>query len=165
MENKTHWKKNLDSRYISGEDLQSGFKGLKQEMIVCIEKTNEGKTFDKKKQDDVVVSALYLKEVNGNSLYKPVVLNKTNARFFIKEFSSEYIEDWIGKPVIMYAQKDSRHGYVVRFKTYVKPTLVADSDNFKKAKLAIQKSGFTIDQVKAKYIVSTEVEKLLLDGK
>jgi len=31
METKTLWKKNLDSKYISGEDLQLGNKGLKPE--------------------------------------------------------------------------------------------------------------------------------------
>jgi hypothetical protein len=57
--------------------------------------------------------------------------------------------------------KDSRHGYVVRFDKYVLPTLVKDSENFNKCKLAIEKSGFTIEQIKGKYQVSAEVEALL----
>ena len=159
---KTHWKKNNDSNFISGEDLMSGLKGLKPEMIVTIEKFNDAESFDQKKQSKIVVSALYLKEVGGNNLYKPVILNKTNAKFFVKETNSDFVDDWIGKPVIVYAQKDSRHGHVVRFKKYVFPTLQANTPDFEKCKLAIEKSGFTIDQIRLKYQVSSEVEKLLL---
>ena len=159
--NKTLWKKNLDSKYISGEDLQLSNKGLKPEMVVTIERFNDDKTFDKQKNSDVIISALYLKEVNGAALYKPVVLNRTNAKFFVKETGSDFMEDWLNKPVIVYAQKDSRHGFVVRFKSYVKPNLVKDSEMFKQAKIALEKGTATMDKIKSKYQVSTEVEGLL----
>jgi len=158
---KTHWKKNNDSNFISGEDLISGLKGLKPEMIVVIEKFNDAESFDQKKQSKITVSALYLKEVNGGSLYKPVILNKTNAKFFVKETNSDFVDDWINKPVVVYAQKDARHGYVVRFKKYVFPILQPNTSEFEKCKLAIEKSGYTIDQIRQKYQVSSEVEKLL----
>lgn len=158
---KTLWKKNLDSKYISGEDLQLSNKGLKPEMIVTIERFNDDKTFDKQKNSDVIVSALYLKEVNGAALYKPVILNRTNAKFFVKETGSDFMEDWLNKPVIVYAQKDSRHGFVVRFKSYVKPNLVKDSEMFKQAKIALEKGTATMDKIKSRYQVSTEVEGLL----
>lgn len=159
--NKTLWKKNLDSKYISGEDLQLSNKGLKPEMVVTIERFNDDKTFDKQKNSDVIISALYLKEVNGAALYKPVVLNRTNAKFFVKETGSDFMEDWLNKPVIVYAQKDSRHGFVVRFKSYVKPNLVKDSEMFKQAKIALEKGAATMDKIKSRYQVSTEVEAAL----
>jgi hypothetical protein len=159
--NKTLWKKNLDSKYISGEDLQLSNKGLKPEMVVTIERFNDDKTFDKQKNSDVIISSLYLKEVNGAALYKPVVLNRTNAKFFVKETGSDFMEDWLNKPVIVYAQKDSRHGFVVRFKSYVKPNLVKDSEMFKQAKIALEKGTATMDKIKSRYQVSTEVEGLL----
>jgi hypothetical protein len=158
---KTLWKKNLDSKYISGEDLQLSNKGLKPEMVVTIERFNDDKTFDKQKNSDVIVSALYLKEFNGAALYKPVVLNRTNAKFFVKETGSDFMEDWLNKPVIVYAQKDSRHGFVVRFKSYVKPNLVKDSEMFKQAKIALEKGTATMDKIKSRYQVNTEVEGLL----
>jgi hypothetical protein len=158
---KTLWKKNLDSKYISGEDLQLGNKGLKPEMIVTLERFNDDKTFDKNKAADIIVSALYLKEVNGLALYKPVILNRTNAKFFVKEMGSDFMEDWLNNPVIVYACKDSRHGYVVRFKSYVKPNLIKDSDNFKNCKIALEKGTGTMEMIKNKYNVSTEVEALL----
>lgn len=165
MEQKTHWKKNLDSQYISGEDLKDSLNGLKPELVVTIDRFTDGETFDQNKQAKVIKSALYLKDLNGKNLYKPTLLNKTNAKFLIKEFNSEWMEDWIGKPFVIYAQKDARHGFVVRFKSHVLPTLIKDSENFKNCKIAIQKSGYTVEQIRTKYNVSLELEKLLTDGK
>lgn len=44
---------------------------------------------------------------------------------------------------------------------YELPELIKDSENFNKCKLAIEKSGFTIEQIKLKYKVSEEIEQLL----
>lgn len=159
---KTHWKKNNDSRYIAGEDLQTEFHGLRKEMNVVIDKFEDTETFDQNKNSKIIKTGLFLKELNGTPLYKPVILNNTNAKFFLKETGSDFMEDWIGVPVVIYAQKDSRHGYVVRFKKYYMPQLVKDSERFHKAKKAIHEQGFTIDQIKKKYQVSAEVEKLLI---
>jgi len=161
METKTIWKKNLDSAFVFGEDLILGVKGLKPEMVVTLNNFKDDVTFDQNKQAKITITGLYLKEVGGNDLYKPVILNKTNAKFFVKETGSVYMEDWIGKQVTIYAQKDSRFGYVVRFKSYVKPTLIAGTDNFNKAKTALLSGSYTMDQVKSRYVVSAEVEALL----
>jgi hypothetical protein len=159
---KTHWKKNNDSNFISGEDLISGLKGLKSEMIVMIDKFNDAESFDQKNQSKIVVSALFLKDITGKPLYKPVILNKTNAKFFVKETGSDFIDDWLNVPVTLYAMPDKRHGHVVRFKKFAKTELIKDSENFKNCKLAIQNSGFTMDKIRLKYNVSSEVEQLLL---
>ena len=158
----THWKKHLDSRYISGEDLLNELHGLKKEMIVCIERFTDVETFDQKKQAKELKTGLFLKEVNGTSLYKPVVLNATNAKFFVKETGSPIVDNWIGHPVIIYACPDSRHGHVVRFKKYALPVLVKGSQNFINCQTAIHTNGFTMDQIRKKYTVSSEVEQLLM---
>jgi len=159
---KTHWKKNNDSNYISGEDLQNSLKGLKPEMVVMIDKFSDAESFDQKNQSKITVSALYLKDLNGKALYKPVILNRTNAKFFSKETNSDFIDDWLNVPVIIYAQPDKRHGFVVRFKKFAKIDLIAGSENFNKCKLAIINSGFTMDQIRTRYNVTKEVEQLLL---
>lgn len=160
-ETKTHWRKNNDSKFISGEDLKAELNGLKSEMLVSIEKFSDAETFDQNKQAKTVVTGLWLKDHNtGKALYKPAILNKTNAKFFVKETGSDFIDDWIGRPVILFALKDSRHGWVTRFKTYIKPTLIKDSENFTKVKQAMA-NGYTMDQVKSRYVVSKEVEDLL----
>lgn len=132
MENLTHWKKNNDPRYISGEDLRDGEqigKGLRPEMVVTIAKFDDKETFDQTTQSKVVKTGFFLREYpSGKPLYKPLILNKTNAVFCINEFKSEFMEHWIDKPVVLFAQPDKRHGFVARFKKYYPPTTVSDKD-------------------------------------
>jgi len=123
MENLTHWKKNNDSRYISGEDLQGELKGLKREMVVVITKFEDADTFDQNTQSKAVRTGFFLKELNGKELYKPVILNNTNAKFCRQEFGSEFMEHWLNKPFILYAMADKRHGFVARFKKYYPPQI------------------------------------------
>lgn len=121
---KTPWRKNLDSRYISGEDLQYELKELKKEMVVVITSFEDVETFDQKKQTDVMKSGLFLKEYKtGAKLHKPAVLNVTNAKFLEKEFNSIYIDDYLNKPFIIFAMPDRRHGFVARFKKYYPPQI------------------------------------------
>lgn len=115
---KTHWKKNNDSRYISGEDLHSGLNGLLPEMAVIIIRFEDAETFDQSNNKTIIKTGLYLATLDNKPIYKPVILNNTNAKFCVKEFNSEFMEDWIGKPIVLYAQADRRHGYVARFKKY-----------------------------------------------
>lgn len=161
----THWKKNIDSKFISGEDLIASLNGLKPEMVVTLTDQKDAKTFDQKLNADVVKTSLYFTDQGGKALYKPAILNKTNAKFFEKETGTPEMESWYGRTVVMFAQKDSRHGHVVRFKSYIKPTLQSGTEPFNLCKTAIQKSGYTMDQIRQKYTVSTEIEKLLMDGK
>jgi hypothetical protein len=109
-----------------------------------------------------VITSLYFKDQTGKPIYKPAILNKTNAKFFEKETGTPEMESWYGRTVIMFAQKDSRHGHVVRFKSYIKPTLVLGSEDFNKCKTAMEKNGFTIEQIKTKYQVSNDVEQALI---
>jgi hypothetical protein len=131
-EKKTHWKKNNDSRYICGEDLKHGIsigKGLKDNMIVCITSFEDSETFDQKEQVKIIKTGLFLTDMETNELlYKPVILNNKNGEFCVKEFRSEFIEDWLNKPFVLYAQPDRRHGFVARFKKYF-PKAVASDQN------------------------------------
>jgi len=122
----THWRKNNDSRYISGEDLKAGLKGLKPEMNVTIERFEDAETFDQSTQKKLVKTGFFLREIGGTELYKPVILNNTNAKFCAKEFGSEFMEHWIGKPLTLYAMPDKRFGHVARFMKFVAPIATDD---------------------------------------
>lgn len=156
METKTHWKKNIDSRYISGEDLKSGLKGLKPEMPVYVDDMKDSPTFDQSTQKEVTKTALWLKELNGNKIYKPVILNVTNAKFFAKEFQSDFIEDWYNKPVVLYAAPDKRFGHVARFKKYYPPAKVTDANA-----IAVLTSAGTLEELGQKWGSLTGEEKKL----
>ena len=56
---KTHWKKNNDPRYISGEELKFELHGLKDNMVVQIVKFNDSETFDQANNSTVVKTGLF----------------------------------------------------------------------------------------------------------
>ena len=122
----THWKKNNDSRYISGEDLKAELRGLKSEMVVTLVKFTDAETFDQSTQAKVTKTGLYFNDESGKPLHKPLIMNNTNANFFKKECNSDFIEHWIGKTVVLYALADKRHGWVASLKKYYPPAQVDD---------------------------------------
>lgn len=130
MENqKTHWRKNLDPRYVSGEDLKNSLHGLRPEMVVCVHEMKDAPTFDQSQQKEVTKTSLWLMDMATKKvIYKPVILNVSNAKFFAKEFGSDFIEDWYGKPCVLFAQPDKRFGHVARFKKYYPPAQVTDTN-------------------------------------
>lgn len=130
---KTHWRKNLDPRYVSGEDLKNSLHGLKPEMVVCVHEMKDAPTFDQSTQKETIKTSLWLKDLATNHvIYKPVILNVSNAKTFAKEFGSDFIEDWYGKPIVLFAQPDKRFGHVARFKHYYAPAAVTDTEAIKK---------------------------------
>lgn len=115
----THWKKNNDSKYISGEDLNAELNGLKKEMDVEVVAFEDVKTYDQNQNEKITKTGLYLKEVGGQQLYKPLILNNTNAKVLAKVANSPIMEDWIGQKVTLFAKADSRFDWVARLKKYV----------------------------------------------
>jgi hypothetical protein len=139
METKTHWRKNLDPRYVSGEDLHASLHGLSPEMVVAVHEMKDAPTFDQSTQKEVTKTSLWLMDLAAKKvIYKPVILNVSNAKFFAKEFNSDYIEDWYGKPVLLFAQVDKRFGFVARFKHYFPTATITDTAAI--AKLSESKS-------------------------
>jgi len=130
-------------------------------MVVVVHKFTDSDTFDQKSQKEITKTALYLKDMSNKEVYKPAILNNTNAKFFIKEFGSEFMEDWLNKPVTIYACPDKRHGFVVRFKSYQKPVLQIDTPNYEKCVAALKSKSATMEAVKARYNVSADVEAKL----
>ncbi len=133
--NKTPFRKNLDKRYISGEDLKNGKemgKGLSPEMVVTLAKFNDAPAFDQKTQSEVNKTAIWMKEYpSGKLLYKPCLLNVTRSTFLSKELANNslFIDDCdTNKPFILYAKPDRRHGYVVAFKKFFKPNKASDKE-------------------------------------
>lgn len=159
METLTHWRKNNDPKYISGEDLKNGIelnKGLAPEMIVVIDRFEDAETFDQNKQAKTIKTGFYLKDLKGNKIYKPVILNNTNAAFCLKEFKSEFMEHWLNKPFILYAQADKRHGFVARFKKYYPAITVTDTEA-----LALLQCSTTLEDLQKKWLTLSVDEKNL----
>lgn len=102
-----------------------------------------------------------------NSINRKVITNLVKSvKTHLTNAEARNIGNWAGIKLDLYFDANVKMmGKVtggIRIKeNYPLPILVADSENFKNAKLAIEKSGFTIAQVKSKYFVSPEVEALL----
>jgi len=97
-------------------------------LIFTIAKFEDKETFDQTSQSKVTKSGFWLREYpSGKSLYKPLILNNTNAKFCINEFKSEFMEHWLDKPLVLWAMPDKRHGHVARFKKYYAPATVTDT--------------------------------------
>lgn len=130
-EKKEPWRKNLDKRYISGEDLKLGVemgKGLRPEMVVTLVKYEDSPAFDKSKQKEVDKTAIWLKDQEtGKVIYKPMLLNVRNGEFLEKEIGggSMFINDFDTTiPFVIYAKPDTRFGHVVMCKKhYAKSTV------------------------------------------
>jgi len=154
---KTHWRKNLDPRYVSGEDLKSSLHGLRPEMVVCVSDMKDALTFDQSTQKEVTKTSLWLTDLaTKQQIYKPVILNVSNAKFFAKEFNSDYIEDWYNKPVVLFAMPDKRFGHVARFKHYYPPAQVTDT-----AALAVLNKASSITELGELWVSLSPEEKKL----
>lgn len=165
MENKTHWKKNVDSRYISGEDLQNGQiigKGLLPEMVVEITNHTDADAYDQSSKESVKKTALYLIDVKAKkALYKPLLLNKTLVDFFRREFNSDFIEDWFNKPFTLFAQQDKRHGYVARARRYVAVKPAFDESRMDAAITNIKAGTITVEAIqKAATLTPDQLNRL-----
>lgn len=161
---KIPWRKNLDKRYISGEDLLMGEamgKGLRPEMVVTMAKFNDAPAFDQKQQAEVTKTAIWLNEYpSGKPLYKPVLLNVANGEFLSKEIGggSIYITDFDHtKPFVLWAMPDKRHGHVARFKKYYAPANVSDVNALAKLRAA-EKTSDALNAVWAE--LSADEKKL-----
>lgn len=118
-------------------------------------------------------TAGYFLEFTDN--VKPMVVNSGNRKIIAKicektknitAVESRKINNWIGLQIELYFDASVKMmgsvvgGIKVR-ETYPLPVLQANTPEFDKAKLAIEKSGYTVEQVRSKYQVSKEVEALL----
>jgi hypothetical protein len=160
---KTPWRKNLDKRYISGEDLLLGEemnKGLRKEMVVTLSKWEDSPAFDQKSQKEVDKTAIWLKEYpSGKPVYKPALLNVVNGAFLSKEIGGDslFIDDFdTTKPFVIYACPDKRHGHVARFKKYIAPNTTSD-----KSAIATLASSTTLAELQANWSKLTQPEQAL----
>ena len=92
-ETKTHWKKNFDYRFLSGDE-------LKGEVTVTIERVTTEEVFNPSTNSKEKALAVYFIGAK-----KGIVLNKTNAKAIAKVVGSPYQEDWIGKKIIIFPKQ------------------------------------------------------------
>ena len=156
MENKlTHWKKLTNPDYIGAYDFLPN-----EERIVTIKDVKrEIVTGTEGKKDECTVVHF----TEG----KPMILNATNSKSITKLTESPYIEQWVGHSFKLYVAKVKAFGEMhdalrIRSEKVVKqkPELKIGTPNFENCQAAL-KGGKTIEDIKAKYNVSPQVEAAL----
>lgn len=153
---KTHWKKLTNPDYIGayslpdGKDLTVKITEVKRELI-----TGTGG-----KKEECTVAYL-----QGQ---KPMILNNTNCKIIQKIYDTPFIEEWKNKAITIYVAKIKAFGednvecLRIRPTQPKKPELTATHAKFEDIKKALKDKTYTIEQFKAKYEISNEIEKQLL---
>lgn len=108
---------------------------------------------------------------------KPFILNATNAKMIAKLAESPFIEDWVGLEIVIGVEQvrfagdtvealrvkpmrpEQARQAIAKFKPAM-PELTPSSEAWEKVQKAV-KGGYTIAQVRTKYIISDENAKLL----
>jgi hypothetical protein len=145
-----HWKEATGSRYIGAYAIEDE---LKVKIIsIAVEEVSSANG----RIDNCIVAQL-----DGNN--KPFIINKTNSKTISEIASSPYIEDWVGKEIILFATTTNLKGEVVETLRVRKPKTVLDEkhDSFKQIQEAIKKGSYNIEQIEKKYEITPEIKKLL----
>jgi len=105
MNERTHWRKIVESDYLAGADLDDG-QGNHPAIVVTIANAKQEMVMDPgtKKQE----SCLILKFQEAK--YKPMICNATNAKAISKATGSEYIQDWAGKKITIGTERVKAFG-------------------------------------------------------
>ncbi len=150
---KTHWKKLHNPDYLGAYSLDD------PTMIVEIKKVEKRQIpgADGKKDDAVVA------ELVGQ---KPMILNVTNMKT-IASIYGNFIEDWVGKKITLFVTSVKAFGTVTEalrvageIPKIAFPELTPLHSKWNEAKEAVAK-GTTPEQIRTKYKLSPENEKLL----
>lgn len=96
---KTHWKNLANYDYLGAYSLEGA--NVNEITLTIAEVRKERVTAPGGSSEDCVVAYFEENEVNG-VVIKPMVLNKTNCKA-IASLYSDFIEEWIGKQIIVFA--------------------------------------------------------------
>jgi hypothetical protein len=165
-ETKTHFRKVFKSDHLGIADLEDMIEE-KRRLVFTIKEV--------KQEYDVAVAG---KKGNFNIAYfveniKPLVLNATNSKI-VKGFNggSPFVEDWKNTIIELYIDPSVKmKGDIVggvRIKptqpTLTKPELLPNTKAWDGAIEYLKKQGATIDNIKKRYVISSENETLLQDA-
>ena len=150
----THWRMLQNPNYIGAYSLQPGEERTVQ--IVRVEKQEVKGSDGKSDQCTVAI----LKDE------KPFILNATNCKTLQKMFATPYIENWVGRSIVIYAEKIKAFGehmeaLRIRSKAPALPELTPDHPKWHEAVKALSE-GKTIDKIEARFSLSVEIRELLI---
>lgn len=96
----THWKKLNNPDYLGSYDFQPNEK-----RIVTIAKVHQEEVFNPTNQKKEICTVMHFQEN-----YKPMILNTTNCKMISELHQSPYIENWVGKKIVLHVEKIKAFG-------------------------------------------------------
>ena len=157
---KTHWKKLTNPDYLGAYDFQPN--ECRPLTIAKVER-KQIVGADGKKEECTIC--------HWKERCKPMILNVTNAKAIEKVAGSPYVEDWSGSQVYVVVQRVKAFGEMVdalRIKPEKvkdnRPEIIAGTESFDKAVIAIKSGQTTLEDVIAKRKMTPETIQLLGDA-
>ena len=98
---KTNWKNLANYDYLGAYSLDG--TGLNEIVLTIKNIKRERVTSNGGNSEDCIVAYFEEKTYQDKVVVKPMVFNKTNCKIITELYNSPFIEDWIGKKVIIYA--------------------------------------------------------------
>lgn len=156
MSNKTHWKRLINPDYIGAYSLPEG-----EDMTVKIDYVQSEEITGSGGKKEVCTVAHLVNQ-------KPMILNVTNSKTIAKLYGN-YIEDWMGKKITLFASTTRLAGETVeclrirpKVAEYVaQPITDARLDA---AIVQIKAGEFTTDKLRAKFALTDEQEAKLQEA-
>jgi hypothetical protein len=105
MEKVTHWKKLTDPNYIGAHDFQP------QQILSVVIESVTSETLELFNGKNIETKVCVLARFKGAK--KPMILNKENMKLITKVTGTPYIENWVGKTIMLHVVPVRAFGEVV----------------------------------------------------
>lgn len=157
---KTHWLQSPNKNYLGHWDLPEN-----QDLIVTIESAKWEEV-----KNPIINKSEAKRVIRFKEDVKPFICNQGNAQSIIKSTGVKYMEDSQGQKIQLYVGShfdriNKENIDCIRIRSNeVKPLpeLKKDTPEFDKVVKAV-KNGYTIDDIKTKFIVTQETEIAILE--
>lgn len=149
---KTHWKKLQNPDYLGSWDFQPN-----EIKLLTIKKVVQEEVYDQQTRMKDLCSVVYWNEPT-----QKMILNTTNSKAISDLFKSPYIEDWINGKIGVRVEQIKAFGQQMdAVRVCNIPELTPNHPRWEGASKSIQSGQVTIEQIKSRFIISPENEKLL----
>lgn len=96
---KTHWKNLANYDYLGAYSLD----GKTNNLVLTIDNVTTEKVKSQNGKEEICIVAYFKEKEKDGVTVKPMIFNKTNCTIISNLYNTGFIEDWVGKKVIIYA--------------------------------------------------------------
>ena len=109
-EAKTHWKSLIDTNFLGAYSFNEQVNSI----VVTIKGVEAQEVFNPKENKAEVCRVMSFEEKNVDGIdVKPFIINKTNCERIEELYGTGYIQDWVGKRIILFKTTTKVAGEVI----------------------------------------------------